>query len=191
MDLSLFENLQSSNVFSEFVGARVTAIASGTVSKVASSLENAQSYTYVDPTSITKGNSLYVNLNDVDSSRNEILKYGLFFNDSNVTPPMFIVSVSNTDSANRIDNVVCFGEIVDEDKRILKVTSYRDLTGAADANMVFDVFAIQLSLSSSDIASGFDPSDYGANDTINPDDGGGVPGEDNTDTETDPDVVPA
>lgn len=181
VDLSPFENIQNSHTFTELVGARITAIAAGQVTKAAQTLQDAIDGTYSDVTSLTDHEIFYINLND--TTENNILKFGRFFDGPNTTSPIFIVApsvVGVAGSNNDIEDFTVVGFTTD-DKRILGVISGQTTDTAVKENIVFNVYAQQLSLGAADIGGGEDPDRPGANDVFESGGNGEEPCPDNED----------
>ena len=188
VDTSTFENIQYSNTFAEMIGAQVTAIAAGQVTKAATSAPNALDIsTYADITTLSSGNSFYITLNDQnDSSGNNILKFGQFYNADIVTDPIYIVSPSLAghrvaSPSQDIESLDVFATVVDGDKRVLEITSFNELDGG-DQNIVLNIFAIQLGVAANLFAGAIESSGPGASDSTGDDD---VPGADGSDIEID------
>lgn len=179
VDVSTFENIQQSNTFVDMIGAQVTAIASGQITKAASSKANAVNLNYSDITSLTATDPVYINLNDNNSSQNDILKFGTFHSSSIVTDPIYIVSPAVAGAAGNTDleDIHVVAALTD-DKRILEVTSYNTLETASNTNITFNVFAIQLGIGSHILAGSLDGAGPGSTDSTGGQDS--VPGEDGT-----------
>jgi len=187
VDTSTFENIQYSNTFAEMIGAQVTAIAAGQVTKAAPSASDALDIsTYADITGL--GSSFYITLNDQnDSSGNNILKFGQFYNADIVTDPIYIVSPSlagdRVSSSNDIETLDVFATVVDGDKRVLEITSFNELDGGGDQNIVLNIFAIQLGVAANLFAGAIESSGPGANDSTGGEDA--TPGEKDANVEID------
>ena len=146
------KNIQQNAAFKEMIGAHIHGIASGQVTKAASSLVNALSFTYDDITNFTGGNPFFINLNDPSTtSGNNILKYGIFVKDTNTTHssfgfPIFIVSpslTSDTDTAG-LDEFECFASVVAGHPHILQVTSFDNYANGTKTNIPFNLMAFQI-----------------------------------------------
>ena len=172
VDTSTFENIQYSNTFAEMIGAQVTAIAAGQVTKAAATVSDALNLTsYQGLTALTAGDSFYITLNDANSSDgNNILKFGQFFNTNIVTDPIYIVSPSLAghrvgSPANAIESLDVFATVVDGDKRVLEITSFNELETSDDNNIVLNIFAIQLGVPSGLYASDPEAAGSGSSDS--------------------------
>ena len=174
VDLSPFENIQNSHTFTELVGARVTAIAAGQVTKAAQTLEDALSGTYSDLTSLNANELFFINLNDYSDSHNNILKFGKFFEGPNATNPIFIVAPSVAGSAGNNNDMEDFtvAGFTTDDKRVLGVISGQTMATDGTSNITFNVYAQQLSLGAADVGGGADPDEPGSNDEWNNEPGG-------------------
>ena len=124
-------------------------------------------------TSLNANEIFYVNLND--TSENSILKFGKFFDGPNVTSPIFIVApsvVGVAGSNNDVEDFTVVGFTTD-DKRVLGVISGQTMETSGTDNVIFNLYAQQLSLGAADVGGGADPDDPGANDEWSGGGGGG------------------
>jgi len=199
VDGSQMENISSSTPFIDMIGAQVTAIASGKVTRGVSGAGDAgqiAEYKGITTASFpTAGATIYINLNDANSTNgNNILKYGQFFNTDAVTDPIFIVSPSEfgdlTGSATEdIEKVICFATPSADDKTVLEVISSNERDTTGEENSTFNVLAIQLGVAGSLLGGDQGTAGGGAADGVASNDGQGDAGtgNENDPPEEDPD----
>lgn len=153
VDFSSFENIQQNQAFKEMIGAHITGIASGQITR---GYKDTSSMFTTAPTLISDAtvfnaptDGFFIDLNDVSgASGNNCLKYGRFYHRSDTAgPPIFIVSPSITnDNTTDMRQIKCFAETVAEDERILKIVAF-DQNGSTVKNLeAVNLFAIQLNI---------------------------------------------
>lgn len=155
VDFTAFENIQQNTAIKEMIGLHITGVASGQITEGATTLANAQSMTYLGLTAAdftagarTVADGFFVNLNDISTDQNNILKFGRFFSRSRTAgQPIFIVSPSltNTSTSNDFRDIQCFASNT-EDERILKIVAHDNKNGTLTNLSGVNLMAFQMNL---------------------------------------------